>query len=495
MRQKRRTKQNVTLWNPVSTAYCVITGFTIGITTSKFNTANRMFNTWWDKNIANKYLAGGGVSLRTFSLKFLWNEHRFFHNYWSHTNDGMDLARYYKTTWYLQPLREADYIFWWDSEVGVYQPQDYLRAHPANLLATKTAVYVRNQKYARNTRTKKVTIRPPANITNQWKYQADWFAIPLFLYGVTLIDWRRWFCKDTENALPIINLTVRPWANPNQEKHILYCPYIDNGTDNAIKVTYIDQNVAYPTSSSTWTPVPWALDLPYWMSCYSQNRNMDFNTVRTQDLKPTFVTWCTIFWPEYTEADILGGTSHKPGQLWIMQGTEAYKIARSGPFVPADYLENVQLPLIYKSYWKWGGSVYTNQPVIKMSGTLPNLISVKNPLTQQSSIIYPWDLNRSGLLTGTALQRISTESAEPTERKTLPISEHAAGYVSETSSDSEETEGETSEEDEDGKEDAPQALIYLKRCLKREQHKRRRIKSLISRLLKPNFGEVDKLAE
>lgn len=487
------------MWNPVNTAWCVVTGFTVGVTTQQLYTANRTFNTWWDKNVANKYLVGGGVCLRTFSLKFLWNEHRLYHNYWSHTNDGFDLARYYKTKWYLQPMRDINYIFWWDTDVGIYQPQDYLRAHPTNLLVYKNAVFVRDQKYSLNTKTKKVTIRPPANITSQWKYQSDWYNFPLFMWGVTLVDWRRWFNKSKDGALPILNITVKDASNlsgSTPDQQITYCPYIDTGTNNYVKVAYIGANIN-PSSGSTWVTVPWALDLPYWLSFYGQNRNMDFNTVSTSQLQsnPGFVCWIEFFWPKMTEADITSGKSHMAPQRWVMQASEAQKIARSGPFVPADYNENVQIPLIYKSYWKWGGTVYTQQPVIKMSGTLPTLVSVKNPLTQQSSLIYPWDLNRTGLLTGASFQRICEESKEPAERKALSFKEQPAGYVSEASSSSEESEGEESETDTDGKEDDSQTLNLIKRSLQREQFKRRRIQSLLRRILTPKFGETDKMAE
>lgn len=488
------------MWNPVNTAFCVITGFTPGITTSKLYTANRMYNTWWDKNVANKYLVGGGVSLRTFSLKFLWNEHRLFHNFWSHTNDGYDLARYYKTKWYLQPLRDVDYVFWYDTDVGIYQPQDYLRAHPANLIASKNAYFIRNQKYALNTKIRKVVIRPPSNITSQWKYQSDWFNFPLFMWGVSLIDWRRWFSKVTDHALPLIQISARPYATMNQPstaKNIIYCPYVDTGTSNYIKVAWVSSGTE-PVLGSTWYPVPWASDLPYWMSMYGQNRNMDFNAVPSNILatQVSGVAWIHFFWPEMTEADITSGITHLTFKQWVISATEAAKIARSGPFVPADYNENVQLPLLYKSYWKWGGTVYTQQPVIKMSGTLPTLVSVKNPLTQQSSLIYPWDLNRSGLLTGGSLQRICEKSTEPPERKALSFTEHPAGYVSETSSSSwEDTAREESETDSDGEDQKQETLKIIKRRFEREQLKRRKLKSLIGRILNPKYGETDKLAE
>lgn len=456
-----------------------------------------MFNTWWKGDTATKYLVGGGMSLRVFSLKFLWDEHRLFRNFWSHTNDGYDLALYYGTKWYLQPHREIDYIFWYDTEVTIYGPQDFLRGHPANLLATKNAIYVRNQKYGLNCRTKKVFIKPPANIPSVWKYQSDWFHIPLFIWGVSLIDWRTWFTKSGGNTIPMHNCTGYPGPNFTTQETTTYSPYIDTGTGNFVEVAWVGPQVKPPpVSGTTWYKVPWAENLPYWLTFYGQNRNMDMNAVPQNILtaNPTFVAWLKIAWPKYKEADITSGNFHQEFKVWVIPFQDALNIARIGPFVPSQYQEIVQVPLVYKSFWKWGGTIFHGQPVVKMHGTAPALVSVKNPLVLQRDNIYPWDAP-DGILTRRSLQRFLQPSDVPTERKTLPGAEYTSGYEHQETSSETSEETQESETDEDGEEDVGPIIHHIKKRLKREQLKRRRIQCLIERLVKKPKYEDNMLPE
>nr|QYD01945.1 ORF1 [Torque teno felis virus] len=490
-RVSKRTKQTVTLWNPESRVRCTITGFVLGITTDNIHTTTRLYNTWWTNDVANKFLVGGGVSLNIFTLKFLWMEHRLYHNFWSQTNDGYDLARYYKTTWYLPPLRDVDYIFWWDTDIGIYQPQDYLRCHPVNLLATKNARFVRNCKYNHNYKTKKVTIRPPSNITNQWKYQTDWLDFPLFIWGVTLIDWKNWFAYSTTNPLPMVTLQANKQTSasgPNKSQTIVYCPYIDTGKGNKIDVCWSSPTEpAYgPTGASDWKPVVWATDLPYWLTLYGTNRNMDMNVIdRTFETNNAgSIAWLRISWPAYTTAaQIEGGQFQNKFETWVLTGTEAQKIARSGPFVAASYSELVQLPLLYKSYWSWGRINIHKPASCKIGGTAKSQVSVKNPATLQNYVIRPWDTS-GGLLTKSALRRFLEPSTVPDERPTLPLEKPPTGNAPSEEYDETASEAEESEEDEDGEEDVRSTLRALKRRLLREQLKRRQFNKLLKCLVR-----------
>nr|QYD01969.1 ORF1 [Torque teno felis virus] len=501
-RRYKRRKQNVTLWNPESTARCTITGFTLGITTDNLHAINRCYNTTFDDNVATKLLRGGGVTLKLFSLKFLWLEHRLYHNWWSRTNDGFDLARYYGTKWFLKPHRDIDYIFWYDSEVGTYTSRDYMRAHPVQLLANKNAHFIRSQKYGKNHKTHKVMIRPPANITSQWKYQSDWYNTPLFLWGISMIDWKFWFSSIADNPLPFVTIMgaykvgMGSGSNVNPMFTLDYCPYIDTGTGNSIKVLVVGNNIvgsSIPTSTQRY-PVDWATDIPYWMSLYGQNRNMDMNVLPKGQPAANMAIWLEITWPPYSSSQIIAGQSSKDFIKILIQASDAARIARSGPFVQANITEVVQIPLMYKSYWKWGGSIFTGQPVINMQSNAQTLVSIKNPLLQQRSLIYPWD-TRNGILTGTALQRICGKSTTPDERPPIPGIEHIAGHADQEAHEPFDEETEESETDTDGEEDERPALYHLKECLKREQLKRRRIKHVLMGLLKHKEYEKDPLLE
>lgn len=490
----------MTLWNPENTARCVITGFTVGITTDPLHVANRCYNTWWQGNTATKILVGGGVTLKLFNLNFLWKEHKLYHNYWSRTNDGFDLARYYGTKFYLPPHRDMDYIFWYDREAGTYTPQDYMRGHPAQLLNCKTAVYVRSQTYGRQTKTKKVMIRPPSNITNVWKYQPDWFNYPLFLWGISLVDWRYWFSTTQDNPLPMVSITAYVYQGTqyNSQHTIDYCHYIDTGVKNTVMVAYVGSNLGgNQVGNTTWYPVDWANDLPYWLVFYGANRNMDMNAVPNTNLQqyPNHTTWLKLYWPLYTSSVITSGKPLQTYNTFVISAADAQKIGRSGPFVQGNIVQPVQIPILYKSFWKWGGSIFSNEQPIKMtSGAQAALVSVKNPLTQQRSLIYPWD-TRDGILTGSALQRICEPRSGLDERPPFPGPGQPTGHATTETYGGASTETEESETDTDGEEDERPALHHLKECLKREQLKRRRIKSLLLGLIKRPKFETDPLME
>nr|UWX31898.1 ORF1 [Torque teno felis virus] len=499
-RFNKRKKSVVTYWNPDSQKKCTIIGYALGITTDPMSTVSRMYDTWWKGEVAQKYLKGGGVALNIFSLKWLWNEHRLYHNFWTNTNDGYDLAKYFGTRWYLPPARDVDYVFWWDTDIGKYDPQDYLRAHPANLLSLKNSIYVRSQKYGKQHKMKHVTIKPPANISSQWKYQADWFNLPLFLWGITLIDWRTWWSKTTNNPLPMVDIQgqQQTTTTQNTSKNFTYAPYIDTGTHNYVDVAWIGSNLPAPTgSNTTWYKVEWANDLPYWMVFWGQNHDMDMNSVpaQTKSTVPNGVAWLRIYWPGYTAAQIMAGQFGGQYLVLVISASDAQKIARSGPFVPGTYTENVQIPVLYRSRWKWGGTVYTGQPVVQMGNTKPALVSVKNPLTLQKNIIYPWDTGPHGILTGTALQRFLQPSTVPDERRPQPGGEYTPWDASSESYSETGEEAEESEKDTDGEEEIGHTLRCLKRNLEREQLKRRGVHKLLKCLVKRPKYEVDKMIE
>nr|QYD01900.1 ORF1 [Torque teno felis virus] len=490
-RRRRRVRRGerrrlVTLFDPVSKAKCKITGQTIGIIARGWNVTNRCYYTMWNDQTITKLLQGGGISLMTFSLRFLWDEHRHYRNVWSHTNDGFDLALYFGTRVYLTPHPTQDYVFFFDRDLVDEKQWDYMRLHPSNLLMTKNAIFVRSQLSGNNHKTKRVFIKPPANITTQWKFQYQWFDYPLFQYAFVLFNWKEPYLKqDTSTPIKTFRDKVYKWDGSSytqSSEGFAYNPMIDTGTGNWIDVTWLGQEITRPTGSADWKKISWATDLPYWLTCFGQNSDYNFNIPRPTNIPTNGVVWIRFGWPAYTETDIqTGQIGKKKFEEWTMLALNCRTFSVMGPFVQDNLERRVNIPFIYKSFWKWGGTNLVQDKIVAIHPT-SGQVSVKNPQTQVRDIIYPWD-QPGGLLTERALKRFLQPSTTIDERKPLPHQADPPGYVSEEEYDETGSEAEEIEEDKDGEIEISSTIKSLARRVQREQSERRRLHRFLRTLL------------
>lgn len=478
----------------------------------------RVYQTFIEESGASTIIyEGGGVNAIIFSLQFLWEEYTLFHNSWSETNDGHDLARYFGTTIYLPPHRWCDYIFWFDRDWQKYTNEHFLRCHPVNLFSWKNKVFIRSQNYGQNTKTKKIKIRPPATLTNQWRHMKDWFYIPLFAWGISVIDWNKFFsrgkimpyCPLPKNEIRYANYTTYgtnyQWQQPTEDNWY-YNSYYDQGTGNSLWLQVLTktqaQDSTMPHTSAAWREVTWARDLPYWMTFYAQNKCWDMGVIKKTEYKDennllggALFVWFRIGYPKFTsiaQANTMGGS--KKWIAWKLQLSLTeyqplkininYGLAYTGPFAPTDYNEQIEIPILYKSKWQWGGQTWSNMEIINPGHFTKASVTVKNPYTVARSIIYPGDTGPAGLLTDEALERFIRPSSRMEERRPQPWAglreedPYKPDY-SESGSEAEETEAES-----DGECDEKEAVRSLKRRLQREQYKRRQFFQFLKSLLK-----------
>lgn len=507
-------------WQPPNRVRCKISGWTLGVNATATGTRDsvmRVYRTFIDENGGStiKY-EGGGVNAIIFSLQFLWEEYRLFHNWWSETNDGHDLARYFKTKIYLPPHRFCDYIFWWDRDWQKYTNEHFLRCHPVNLFNWKQKVFVRSQNWGRNVRTKKVTIRPPATTTNLWRHMKDWYYTPLFAWGITIIDWYKFFSRGKMMPYTIIpNACVSNYVQAEgnliwtqEPGGLYYNAWYDTGENNRlfIQVTTKDGGLKnVPMTTVAWRPVTWANDLPYWMTFFGQNKTWDFGVIKYSEfVKPSgqdlndrgeLTIWFRICYPIYKSVQEANNSSTT--LKWIAWKQQvglniynettlpaSYGMAYCGPFVPAEYSEQIEIPILYSSYWQWGGQTWSNMEVINPGHFMKSAVTVKNPYTVARSVIHPWDTDSKGLLTNEALARFIQPSSTVEERRPQPWAglreedPYKPDY-SETGSEAEESETEQDEESE-----CEENVRTLARRLQREQLKRRRLFAFLRSLLK-----------
>nr|UWX31895.1 ORF1 [Torque teno felis virus] len=494
VRHKKRRKRVVTLWEPDSKQKCVIRGQTIGLMATGFNVVNRLYTTIWTDYDMQVYPSGGGVNMHIFSLKFCYQEHRMFRNCWTHTNDGYDLAQYFGTKIYLQPHKTADYIFWWDSDLDGIKPEDYWRLHPMMLLCTKNCIFVRNQTAGGNHRTKKVLIKPPANQTSVWKFQDEWYNIPLFAWGMTFINWYEPFLRQSPGFIPYVALPrdqTYVWKDGTYKSltsaafNTVYSPLVDPGTGNEISVLY---SGATSAPSADWSGkfrvVPKTSNLPYWFTCFGQNPSYDFNIKRAKDEGNSgWVPWVRFYWTNWEQTTIQIQPDPKPQRYeFVTLSTTMANMARSGYFVLSSTAnERLNVPFMYSSYWRWGGTMLKKNPIVAIHPQT-NQVSVKNPNTIRESLIYPRD-TRDGLLTARALQRFLQPSRISDERRPLPFEEQPPRYPDSEEYDETGDEAEESEEESEKESDSQTAIRRLGKRIQRERAFRHGLNKFLKSLL------------
>lgn len=459
-------------------------------------TVNRM----WSLNLGTvakqrkTYLNGGGVNLQIFGLQWLWMEHQLFRNFWSRSNDGFDLAQYLGTTIYLPPHRDQTYVFWWDPDYNVIKRGDYWRTQPSLLLAYRKKRIIRPQKQG-NYRVTKVKIRPPSTISNQWRFQQQWMTMGLFLWGISLMDWEMPFMlKGMTDALGIMTVKGASYlyGQQIQQADFVYAFWADEGRGNWLMYkdvaspsgNDIQNDINKLTNLIGFRRVEGADDLPYWVTCYGQNANYGWDDPSDGLMMDTSMT--VVYWYKTNASDLQTGRYKQAERVqFVLPKVAIQRIAFMGPFIQRQNVAGVNIPILYKSKWKWGGATLNRHAIEPHINFAPNQVSVKNPATIAKNIIAPWDVDNYGVLTDEALKRFFRPCEGVDERRPLPIEEPAQIDEPFTSSASEaDSEGEESEEEKEDEPTTSKSIRHLKRRLQREQHQRHRLFAFLKSLMK-----------
>nr|QYD01867.1 ORF1 [Torque teno felis virus] len=482
-RRRGRKKRPVMQWGPSATRMCTITGWTFGLVTDATSQIpNRMIsvNLSGNPKARRMQFTGGGTNLSVFSLAFLWDEHKMFHNWWSQSNDGFDLARYFGTTIYLPPHKDQTYIFWWDTDFNRVSMVDYWKTQPSLMLAWKNKRIIRPVKDG-NHRTKKVRIKPPATVSNQWRYAGSWMTMGLFMWGVILIDFNKPFSiwqHTTWNQVGVVKFSGIKYTSMTSsgvQATIYYAHWIDSGLGNYVLYkTESGPSDLRPDPLTGYKRVDEANDIPYWITNWGHNKN--YNWDDPTDLTQTGTSFMVFYWYDLQEGDILNGLwQTKPKAIFKTNASGMYTLGYCGPFVQRQNQTPVNIPILYKSRWQWGGATFNKQAVSNYVNFVPHQVPVRNPAFIEKSVITPWDCDGHGILTDKALQRFLRPSNEVDVRRTLPYETEPPEDEYLTSSAEEVSETSEDEAGEKDQQNLDKILTGLRRRIHREQHERHRL--------------------
>lgn len=172
------------------------------------NTSGRNFATHSDDLISNGPY-GGGMTTTKFTLRILYDEHLRHLNYWTVSNEDLDLCRYLGGTFYAYRHPTVDFI------VQIHTSPPFLDTpltgpsiHPGMLMLTKNKVLIPSLKTRPNKKHKvKIRFRPPKLFQDKWYPQSELCDTTLLTIFATACDLQFPFGSPLTNN-PCVNFQV-----------------------------------------------------------------------------------------------------------------------------------------------------------------------------------------------------------------------------------------------------------------------------------------------
>nr|UGV39659.1 MAG: ORF1 [TTV-like mini virus] len=206
-------------WQPTTIKKCTIKGF-LTLFAGARGRQNNNYASYRESFVPEGEPGGGGWSIQTLSLGILYQLNNDLLNYWTKSNDGLNLCRYLgcSVTCYRQPY--VDYIFHWfhdpPNRVTKYY---YASLHPQKLLQLKNKVIIPSfatQPHKRKSY-KKFFIPPPKPFKNQWFFQQHLSSFNLLYIAtsaVSLTNMTQSY-KSKNNNVSLYCLNTAFYTHPN----------------------------------------------------------------------------------------------------------------------------------------------------------------------------------------------------------------------------------------------------------------------------------------
>nr|UGV35962.1 MAG: ORF1 [TTV-like mini virus] len=149
---------------------------------------------------------GGGFSLTQMTLNNLYDQHLRLRNWWTKSNDTYPLIRYMGVTVYLYYQQNFDYIFSYNNCFPMKCSRIcYNATQPMAMMLMKHRKIVQCKNYNRKRKPyRKLFIKPPPQLKNQWYFQHNLADIPLVNFMCTAASLDRMYAPS--NA---VTTTVR----------------------------------------------------------------------------------------------------------------------------------------------------------------------------------------------------------------------------------------------------------------------------------------------
>lgn len=180
---------------------------------------SNQYTLWKETIFPPKYPGGGGWSIQRLSLANLYSQHKDHMNYWTRSNQNLNMCRYIGCYVYLFRERFTDYIFTWMEEEPRHVPKYYYCSHhPLRLLTHKRKKVVPSfttQPHKKKPY-KRVFIPPPKLMKNQWFFQQQLSQYTLVTFAAVACSLSNMFGSDREvsNNCTVWCIDTKVFATP-----------------------------------------------------------------------------------------------------------------------------------------------------------------------------------------------------------------------------------------------------------------------------------------
>lgn len=187
-KKNRKLKRlRINEWQPSSIKKCKIEGYLV-LFQAGYGRYSNNYPLWKEVIFPPHYPGGGGWGIQQLSLGNLYTQHKELMNYWTKSNDRMNMCRYMGVTITLFREQHTDWIFsYYDSLPKTVTKYFYTSHHPMLMLThkrKKTVPSFDSQPHKRKPY-KKIFVRPPRLMKNQWYFQQQLADFPLLTFAAS----------------------------------------------------------------------------------------------------------------------------------------------------------------------------------------------------------------------------------------------------------------------------------------------------------------------
>nr|UGV39568.1 MAG: ORF1 [TTV-like mini virus] len=252
----------LTQWQPSHIKNCKIKG-TIQLFQAGIGRFSHNYSLFKDSWVPEHEPGGGGWCYLQLSLGNLYTEHQRLQNWWTRSNQGLNLCRYRGVRLRFWRQQFTDYIVTYSNEypmeVGKFH---YPSMHPQRLMLYNHRIVVPsyNSMPHKKKAFKQVFVKPPKEMVDKWYFQQHFQRFPLVLIAASACSLEQYYISDQviSNNITLYSLDTKLIHNKNfqrpsqttgwypKEGQYLYATY--NGTTDFNKIqpstcTYLGNTV------------------------------------------------------------------------------------------------------------------------------------------------------------------------------------------------------------------------------------------------------------
>nr|UYM03055.1 MAG: ORF1 [Anelloviridae sp.] len=270
-RRRHRRRLILTQWQPAFIRRCYIVGYLPLIICGE-NTSARNFATHSDDLISNGPY-GGGMTTTKFTLRILYDEHLRHLNYWTVSNEDLDLCRYLGGTFYAYRHPTVDFI------VQIHTSPPFLDTpltgpsiHPGMLMLTKNKILIPSLKTRPSRKHKvKIKFRPPKLFQDKWYPQSELCDTTLLTIFATACDLQFPFGSPLTNNIcvnfQVLGSVYKRHLSILPDKLSSYKNYYDSNLYTNIQLYQTFQTIAQIKPSAQENGFT-----PTWQSCQNTEK-------------------------------------------------------------------------------------------------------------------------------------------------------------------------------------------------------------------------------